>query len=403
MGPVSHSYWPASSAKRNMTCLGSFQATKPWHDAPRTSSVFAAEGTCAHTLAEEYLTKRVPMDNAIDQTLTVDGHQILVTETMVDFVELYVVVVEGLRALGYQIWFEQRVSPEWIWTMSGEKPPVELFGTADCIAFNPDTGHLVIVDLKFGVGVPVDIDWNPQLLYYATGALDLKELRNRQIKTIETVIVQPRAPHADGPVRRKVYTWEEFKDWGLNEFKPAVEISVNGKNPPLKAGEHCRWCPAKLSCIELEKTRNDDARRAFTDNPDPDWAQLLDDAIAMEAWVNEVRTQAHLAAERGVVIPGWKLVPKRAVTSWSNPDSVLALLRDAGIPDTDILEPAALRSPFQIKSLRAVKRDPALLKEVEDLTSKNSSGTTIARDSDPRKAVDPRLSAREAFMDLPDE
>ena len=137
MAPRAHSYWPASAAKRLITCLGSWHATKPWHDAPRTSSVFAAEGTCAHAIGEDFLdpNKRKPLDTLVGQTVDVDGHQILVTETMVDHVQLYTDVVEGLVALGYIVALERRVSPAWLWANTKRgKPPVELFGTADCIA-----------------------------------------------------------------------------------------------------------------------------------------------------------------------------------------------------------------------------------------------------------------------------
>ena len=118
-------------------------------------------------------------------------------------------------------------------------------------------GRLSVIDLKYGAGVPVEVEDNPQLLYYGLGAL----LANKQWKPheVEVVIVQPRCPHPDGPVRSQVLQVVDLLEFAadlVEAVKRTEEASeqhatldtLNWMRAYLNPGDHCRWCPAAAIC-----------------------------------------------------------------------------------------------------------------------------------------------------------
>lgn len=243
-----HSSFSASSASRLMACPASYQLALDLDTGVRRSSVYAAEGTLAHTMAEACLASGADAGQFLGDTRAADGHTFTVDEEFVDFTTTYIEAVRSLRRLGYVIQLEQRVTPGG-WVDAWGEPPlgVDLFGTADCIAHNAASGHLAVVDLKFGKGVPVEAKDNPQLLYYALGALF--RYRDTRFNSVSTTIVQPRAYHRAGPVRTSdMYTPEQILIWGRDVLFPAVRRAVADQGRTRVAGKHCRWCPAQAQC-----------------------------------------------------------------------------------------------------------------------------------------------------------
>lgn len=406
---AAHSEFPASSAKRNLTCAAAFAASLPYAGGPRKSSVFAAEGTAAHAFAEAYLRDGTPIPDG--GTWSADGHSGPWTPELADFVREYTDVVESLKALGFEVWLEQKVSPNWFWEPGGKKPPLNLFGTADCIALNAETRTLTVVDLKFGRGIAVEVEDNVQLLYYATGALAATwaDRPGQKIDHVEIMVVQPRAPHPEGRARTQRFTVKEVVEWAEGVLVPGVEKAVavaNKKLPPeYKAGDHCRFCPALLSCPEIEKTRQDAAAGVFDDMLDAplgptveELAKLLDQAEIMERVAARIMDAAYeRATVSGEEIPGWKLVPKRAVRSWNDAASAEEELAAAGVSADVYLDRPEFKSPAKVLGDRAVKNNAALVAALKPFVSSISSGTTLVRDSDPRPAVAARPQAADVF------
>jgi hypothetical protein len=89
-----HAELGASSSARWLHCPGSVPLARPYLGGPASS--YAAEGTVAHTIAQAALAKE-PLP-AIGATVTVDGHEILVTEEMLDAVNEYLDIVRPLLA-----------------------------------------------------------------------------------------------------------------------------------------------------------------------------------------------------------------------------------------------------------------------------------------------------------------
>ncbi len=63
------------------------------------------------------------------------------------------------------------------------------FGTGDLVIVADDV--LQVIDFKYGKGVTVSAEHNPQMMLYALGALNLYGYLY-DIKTVKTAIVQPR-------------------------------------------------------------------------------------------------------------------------------------------------------------------------------------------------------------------
>ena len=159
-------------------CPGSVRECK---DKPSLESDAAKRGTDVHELCERFLRSELPPNefHALDQ------------ETK-DSVQLYFnTVTEQYEAdPRAQMGLEHRFSLE-------DVHP-GCFGTCDAWVWNPTTRGLYIYDYKNGVSV-VEIKNNAQFLYYALGALVTLKF---PALFIEMVVVQPRAKHKLGPVRR---------------------------------------------------------------------------------------------------------------------------------------------------------------------------------------------------------
>jgi hypothetical protein len=397
-----HSDFPASSAKRLLECPASYAETKKLPaGAPRRTSRFAVEGTVAHTLAEQAIVQHDAnafMLNTLGTKMELDGFEIFIDEEMLEHAELYVSTVRGYEALGFEVELEQRVSPDWLW--SPNKPPIELFGTSDTVAFNPATGELVIVDLKYGRGIPVEVEWNAQLLYYALGALREVTIKHGKdaIKSVQTVIVQPRAPHPDGPVRSWKYTPGQLVQWGFDTLKAGVDLVAKGKNLPFKAGDHCKFCPVLGVCPELTRAAQDTAAAVFANKPPaPTREEILRLVTILEPWIDAAKQDAHDALEQGVAINGWKLVQKRATRKWDDSNAVARVGGAFNLTVDDLFGPPEVLSPAQLLGSKKVKTDPALLAELNKHVVSVSSGTTLAPASDPRPAVPARPAAKDVF------
>src|SRR3546814_2609634 len=66
-----------------------------------------------------------------------------------------------------------------------------LFWTCDAVLYRPSTGELRVYDLKYGRGVPVEVERNSQELYYGLGATMAEP--GRLVNTVELVIEIGRA------------------------------------------------------------------------------------------------------------------------------------------------------------------------------------------------------------------
>lgn len=353
-----------------------------WKGRERKATAFTREGTAAHELADAILTGGfVPVGE-----VEVEGEMVPITPEMATAVRDYVLHVDALRADADWHAIEQRFTLDGLWP---EGAPEPMFGSADYVGVTGNT--LDVLDLKFGKGVPVEAENNAQLLYYAMGSwFWLKENRPDLAVNIELVrvsICQPR-------VRDELSTWTialiDLLMWGDDVLKKSVDDIVAGRTK-YAAGKHCMFCLGKGVCPELAREAMAAAKNVF---PPPEPETMSDDDIGealykaelLSMWMAGVRTEAETRLKNGKVVPGWKLVVKRAYRQWMDETLVLDRLRENNVPDDLILTPPELRSPAQVeKVLKSIKvNGPELL---DDLIVQPEAGTTLVPETDKRPAV----------------
>jgi len=192
---------------------------------------------------------------------------------------------------------------------------------------------------------------------------------------VTLAIVQPN--NRDLPVlRTHETTITELFDWSR---KLVWAVEHGDDETLLNTGDHCRWCPAKLTCPKLTA----DAQRAVVEWVDPYnmTPEVIGDALAraetLEIQIKALRTYAHTRLEHSAAVEGWKLVAKRGTRKWLDEDDVVTWAKKSRVRMTDLYD-KKLKSPTQLSKLTEVP---------DELITKASAGTTLARSDDKREAV----------------
>lgn len=352
-GPA-HSALGASSAHRWLACTGSVRMCE---GLPDSTSFFAEEGTRAHELAERALR---------------EGVDVLGDDEMSEHVREYVEYV--LREAEGADLFEIELRVDFSdWVPGG-------FGTSDAVVVKGDTLH--VIDLKFGKGVRVDAENNPQGMLYALGAY-AENSHVFDIKTIRITIVQPRLDHVS--------------EWGLSlddllrwaEWVKVRAEETQEDDAPLSPGEdQCRWCKAKAFCPALadltEKTiladfDDMDALPMVNRLSDEQLRIAMDNKALIEGWLSAVQDHVKARLEDGETFPGYKLVEGRANRRWNGDvtSELTAIMGDAAFA------PRTLLSPAQAEKALGKKRAG----EIADLIVKPRGAPTLAPESDKRPAL----------------
>lgn len=302
-----------------------------------TSSTFAEEGTAAHALAESCLRSDAQADEFLGFHISADGNTILgkaqtvpagrwyeVTTNMAAAVQVY---LDAMRA---EVGPEDEVEIE-----ARLKITEDLWGTGDFVAYKVTKQMLVLADYKHGAGKAVDLIGNPQILIYAVGAA--KKLGNRGIKKVKLGIVQPRCAAVD-PVR-----WWEFDVTELLDFWADLDVAISAtqcEDAKLVSGEHCRWCSAAAYCPALVQS----AETGPVPTTGEELAVALAKVPALKAYIKAIEDEAFAVATRGGTLPGFKLIESEGNRAWADPAEAQRTLLGLGFADTDILEPATLKS-----------------------------------------------------------
>ena len=388
---MSHAKLSPSAAERWMTCPGSVVLSEGM---PNRSSKFADEGTLAHALGEACLLDELPAQAFAGTLFEYDDHgdkkSELITLDMASHVQTYVDYVVGL---GGEPHTEQKVAVN-----------EHVYGTGDAVVWRAEEKALHIVDLKYGAGLPVEIEGNLQLKIYALATLLTFKF---PAKTVTATIVQPRCPHSDGPVRSVTYDVVELLDFhaDLLDAKQRVMNAMSNRDKGMPDADQelqpsekgCRWCLAAPKCPALQNKAQDSAKQVFAAGVAYDpiaLAKTLDDLPLIEGWIKNVREFAYGEAERGSDIPDWKLVEKRALRKWVGGVTGTELTAKLGLPIEQLLDDPKLKSPAEVEKLLP-KEERAKL---ADVTVKESSGHTLVHESDKRPAV--KLDAASAFSKL---
>jgi hypothetical protein len=321
--PGAHALLSASGAHRWLACPPSARLEETF---PETTSPYAEEGTHAHALAELMLRKRFgePMGpRAYKAALAALQADPRYSAEMAEHVQAYVDYVEerfnAAKAVCADpfLAIEQRLDlSRWV---------QESYGTGDIVIVADET--LEIIDFKYGKGVAVSAEGNPQLRLYALGAQDAFDMLY-DIPTVRMTIVQPRLDN----ISSETMAVADLLDWAESFVRPRALLAIDGKGEYCP-GDHCRFCRARETCRARAEAVLSFATYEFRQPPlltDDEIPTLLEKADLIRSWIEDIAAYALHAAESGTRFAGWKLVEGRAVRKYADEDAVLARLKASG-------------------------------------------------------------------------
>lgn len=389
---MAHAILSPSSAVRWMACPGSVELTR---DLPDTSSDFADEGTVAHEVAARCLTSGVDASTHIGWQMTVNGKTWTVDADMAGFVQQYVDYVRGVvTSTGGELLVEQKLP------ISGLTGEAGAHGTADTVVLAGD--ELIVVDLKYGRGVAVASEDNPQLQIYAAAALEEYSLVG-DFKNVRMVIHQPRL----GVVSEWVQSFSDLLDFA-EQVREAAEFTRHEQAPLMPTPKGCKFCRAKATCPALSEhvqeqvgadfenltTFNKEMNKAFVERAPqaaaPERLALHLEAVDLiEDWCKAVRAEAERRLLAGEQVPGFKLVQgRKGARAWTDAEQAEKLLKDTFRLKTEQVYDLKLISPTAAEKLqKAGEIGPRQWPKVLELVHQPEGKPSVAPESDKRPAL----------------
>lgn len=383
-----HALLSASGASRWMGCPPSARLEDYFDD---TTSIYAEEGTTAHELSELKVIKALVTPNMS----TADyGRKLAVIKTsphyskeMENYTDMYLDFIKEkvIGAKGYPVVAVEKRLDYSIYAHEG-------FGTADCLIVAGN--KLTVVDFKYGKGVEVSAERNPQMMLYGLGALELYRILF-DIKTVELCVIQPRIENFS----EWEISAEELVKWGTETVKPLADKAFKGEGK-FSSGEHCRFCKAKAVC----KTRAEEnaALHTFVEVPileldetlgDDKLSELLDKAKDLAKWQKDLEEYALNRCLQGKPIPRWKAVEGRSNRKFKDIDKAIDILAESGI-DRDMLYE---RKPLTLTAMEKLTGKKEFGDLLADVIEKPPGRPALVKEDDKRPAISLKTSAVEDF------
>ncbi len=366
-----------------MACPGSVALEAPF---PDTSSEFAAEGTVAHEIAAKCLDSGLDPAALIGKEFAVDGFNFVVDQSMADHVKDYMSLVREY-AEGGRLLVEQRVG---IGHLTGEEGAG---GTSDVIIIKG--GEIIVMDLKYGMGVRVDAGNNPQLMMYALGALNEYDVVG-DFDTVTMVIHQPRLNH----VSEYSIPVEELLAFGDVVVDAANKVRSPGA--ALAPGEkQCKFCKAKASCPALRAEMAevvggasdlsefaDLVPQEVTSETSDNYLPIAMSKVDMvEQWCKAVRAETERRLLAGQPVTGYKLVQGRTGNrDWKDPKVVEEMMKKTFRMRDDQVYDFKLISPT--KAEKAFKENPKRWANLQEQIVRSEGKPSVAPATDKRPAMD---------------
>lgn len=383
-----HSFLSASGAHRWIACTPSAMLEK---DFPDTTSESAREGTLAHELAElkvrNYFYSVEFGKRKLTAAIKKLKEQELWQDEMMGHTDTYLDVIKTL-ALGLPskpyVAIEKRVD------FSTYVP--DGFGTADCILLQGDTLH--VIDFKYGKGIPVSAEENPQMKLYALGAYETYKILY-PIKNIHLVIVQPRLPDGTSEWSCDIDHLLRFGEY----VKARAELAIKGEGPLSPGEKQCRFCRARAKC---RARAEENVRLAFAVGKKPplisneEVGKYLQMGEDVAKWLKDLQEYALSECLAGKDIPGWKAVEGRGAREWTDMDAAFEKLVSDGVVEGPLLWEKKPLTLAQVEKLVGVKE---FKNAVGDLVVKAPGKPTLVKESDKREAITNKMTAEKAFKE----
>lgn len=383
--PDVHSRLGASSSHRWMNCPGSVKLCEA---VPDKSSSYAEEGTLAHSLAEliiNYNLGRIKKAEFNKGMKKIQGSQYY-SQEMQDYIKDYTERVWELMNAAKSISKDAELRTEQRLDFSEWAP--DGFGTGDVVIVYDRVIH--IIDLKYGKGVGVSAEENPQLMLYGLGALSSYDM----LYDIEKVILTIIQPRLDS-ISTYETTAAELLEWGEKKVRPAAEETLKDEAKCV-AGEWCRFCKVKAVCRARKDAMTELAKMEFSDPrllEDYEIGEVLRLADQLTAWAGDVKDYAQEEAEKGKKWDGWKLVEGRSNRKYSNEAKVAETLKEAGYDEALLYE----KKLYGITAMEKIVGKKPLAELCGSLIIKPPGKPVLVPESDKRPEINSADSAKKDF------
>ena len=379
MPPEKHAKLSASSAHRWMNCNPSANLEREFAD---KSSEAAAEGSAAHALCEHKLHKALKQRSTRPTSKSDSDEMEMYTDSYLEFVLEQIEIAKQHCADPFVL-IEQRLD------FSCYVP--DGFGTGDCLIVADKLLH--IIDFKYGLGVLVDAEDNPQMMLYALGALRLFDALY-DIDTVSMTIFQPR--------RENVSTWtisvSELEEWAEKTLRPKAELAFKGEGE-FNPGPWCTFCKAAVKCRARAEEKLALAQYEFAKPPlltDEEIEDILSRLDDLTKWANEIAAYAQDAAiNHGKQWNGYKLVEGRSNRKYTDESAVIAAATAAGY--RDIFK----KSLIPITEMEKLMGKKTFAEVLGGLVIKPQGKPTLVPASDKRPAI--HTGAKHDFTEYTEE
>lgn len=410
MSEAAHSLWSASKFESIMLCPGKIVLEE---GKPNSTSKYAAEGTAAHQVLTWALQEERPATAYIGRVVEVDGFIFEVDEDMARHVQVCVDYANDLKGDDGTVFADIRVN----YSSYLNTPEAEAWGTADVIVARGN--ELIVVDFKYGMGVEVDAEKNPQMSLYGLGALQAYHGLVADFERVRLAISQPRIKSAPSEWDCSV---EELETWGRSTARSAVvsckvAVAWDGNNVAefnetfLRPGEkQCKFCRAKATCPKLRDEVADtvgltptpaspeefadlvvlaDSLRPNAGDDDAEWiAACLSKVDMIEDWCKAIRAETERRLLAGAPVPGYKLVQgKRGARQWTDAKVAEETLKVMRVKLEDMYDFKLISPTTADKLAKAGTIGPRQWPRLQGLITQNEGKPHVAPVSDSRPAL----------------
>lgn len=372
--PGQHALLSPSAAHRWMNCTA---APLLERDEKDVSSDYAEEGTLAHAYCAFKLKHFLHLPHDEEEREIAELEAKYHTGEMDEYTDTYKsIVLEKYNAAksktkDAQLLVETRLD------FSNYIP--EAFGTSDAIIIAD--GIMEVIDFKYGKGVKVSAEYNPQMMIYALGAYEMFNF-SYKIEHVRMTIVQPRIDN----LSEYDISVPHLLNWATSSLLPKAQeaFSGNGKQHP---GEWCKFCKVKAKCAALANScmsvqaKHPDTSKLSKEAMEKD---ILPRLQTIRTWLSAVEEYAQEQALSGVQYEGFKLVEGRSIRKITDAEAVMQLFKNAGFARESYIKPTELRGISDLEKMMGKK---AFAEMCADYLIKPKGKPTLVPSSDKRPAI----------------
>lgn len=384
-----HAVFSASSAERWINCPGSVHMASMF---PEGRSAAADEGTLAHELAaldigyldndlvsgnQAYVKAMNELTQEIETFYNLhpdmNGSFEDMKKTLAPYVDYVLAEYNEIQKADPSavLLTEQRVDYSHI--------VPDGFGTSDVIIIGDN--RVIVIDLKYGKGIPISAVDNPQIRLYAIGAINLYDMLY-DFDRVKMVIYQPRL----NSVTEEELPVDDLKVWADAVVKPAAKKAAS-EDPPYYPGPWCasHFCPGAGVCkkradyfMGLERHSGKDPALLT----DAELSECLAKAESLQKWAKALSNYALGEMQTGHSIPGWKIVEGRSIRAYTDMEKVADAAMKAGYPEAMIYT----RSLIGITDMEKLMGKKKFQEVIGPLVEKPQGAPKLAPESDKRPA-----------------